>query len=72
LRVLVVEDDREMAASLERGLKREGYAVDVAYDGDQGEYCAESVAYDLIILDIVLPKKDGMEVCSSNVAELLQ
>jgi DNA-binding response OmpR family regulator len=41
----------------------EGYAVDAAYDGEEGEYLAEDTAYDLIILDIMLPKKDGIEIC---------
>ena len=65
LRLLVIEDERELAHLIRRGLTEEGYAVDVAYDGEEGEAFAESVPYDLIILDIILPKKDGFALCSS-------
>jgi DNA-binding response OmpR family regulator len=50
---------------IRRGLTEEGYAVDPAYDGEEGEFLAETIPYDLIILDIVLPKKDGFEICST-------
>lgn len=63
MRILVVEDDAQLAAYLRQGLTEEGYAVDVAHDGDEGEAAAESTSYDLIILDIMLPKKDGVQVC---------
>jgi DNA-binding response OmpR family regulator len=65
MRILVIEDEKELAHLIRRGLTEEGYAVDVAYDGEEGESFAESVPYDLIILDIVLPRKDGFLVCSS-------
>ncbi len=65
MRILVVEDERELAHIIRRGLTEEGYAVDVAYDGEEGQELAESVPYDLIVLDIVLPKKDGFEVCAA-------
>ena len=63
MRILVVDDDRRLCAVIKRGLLEEAYAVDVAYDGEEGEYLAEVNPYDLIILDIMLPNKDGIEVC---------
>jgi len=63
MRILVVEDEKALAHMIRRGLTEEGYAVDIAYDGEEGEYLAEVVPYDLIILDIILPKKDGFEIC---------
>jgi DNA-binding response OmpR family regulator len=63
MRILVVEDDRRLSSIIKRGLVEEGYAVDTVYDGEEGQYFAESTTYDLIILDIMLPKKDGLQVC---------
>jgi DNA-binding response OmpR family regulator len=63
MRILVVDDDRRLCAVIKRGLLEEAYAVDLAYDGEEGEYLAEVNQYDLIILDIMLPNKDGIEVC---------
>jgi DNA-binding response OmpR family regulator len=63
MRILVVDDDRRLCAIIKRGLLEEAYAVDLAYDGEEGEYLAEVNTYDLIILDIMLPHKDGIEVC---------
>jgi len=63
MRVLVVEDSRRLAGIIKRGLLEEGYTVDNAYDGEEAEYMAESTPFDLIILDIMLPKKDGLTVC---------
>lgn len=63
MRILVVEDDRKLSDIIRRGLKETGYAVDAAYDGEEGEDMADIVPYDLIVLDIVLPRKDGIEVC---------
>jgi heavy metal response regulator len=63
MRILVIEDERRLCGIIKRGLLEEGYAVDTAYDGEVGEYLAENTSYDLIILDIMLPKKDGIEVC---------
>jgi len=63
MRILIVDDDRRLCAVIKRGLLEEAYAVDVAYDGEEGEYLAEVNPYDLIILDIMLPNKDGIEVC---------
>lgn len=63
MRVLVVEDSRRLAGIIKRGLLEEGYAVDNAYDGEEAEFMAESTPFDLIVLDIMLPKKDGLAVC---------
>jgi DNA-binding response OmpR family regulator len=63
MRILVVEDEKLLASIIKRGLQEQGYAVDIAYDGDEGQYYAENTPYDLIILDISLPKKDGLQVC---------
>jgi DNA-binding response OmpR family regulator len=63
MRILVVDDDRRLCGIIRRGLLEETYAVDVAYDGEEGEYMAEVNPYDLIILDIMMPKKDGIEMC---------
>jgi len=63
MRVLVVEDSRRLAGIVKRGLLEEGYAVDNAYDGEEAEYMAESTPFDVVILDIMLPKKDGLAVC---------
>jgi DNA-binding response OmpR family regulator len=63
MRILVVDDDRRLCSVIRRGLLEETYAVDVAYDGEEGEYMGEVNPYDLIILDIMMPKKDGIEMC---------
>lgn len=63
MRVLVVEDSRRLAGIIKRGLLEEGYAVDSAFDGEEAEYMAETTPFDVIILDIMLPKKDGVAVC---------
>lgn len=65
MRILLVEDNQRLSDSLRRNLADDGYAVDVAYDGVEGEDLAEFTAYDLIILDVMLPRKDGLEVCRS-------
>jgi DNA-binding response OmpR family regulator len=59
MRALVVEDDQSMAASLARGLTAEGYVVDVAEDGERGQWLASEGDYDVIVLDIMLPKVNG-------------
>jgi DNA-binding response OmpR family regulator len=62
MRVLVVEDDRKVAGFIEMGLREEGYAVDVARDGDEATMLAHVNEYDVILLDVVLPKKNGFQV----------
>ena len=64
MRVLVTEDDRSVAYALQRGLAAEGYAVDVAFDGAEGLWFGQENTYDVIVLDIMLPKLDGLEVCA--------
>jgi DNA-binding response OmpR family regulator len=63
MRVLLVEDNRRLNNSLKMSLADSGYAVDSVFDGEEGEELALSAVYDAIILDIMLPKKDGLEVC---------
>jgi DNA-binding response OmpR family regulator len=63
MRILVVEDSRRLAGIIKRGLVEEGYTVDNAYDGEEAEYMAVTTPFDLIILDVMLPKKDGVTVC---------
>jgi DNA-binding response OmpR family regulator len=63
MRILVVEDEKAMADALAHGLARRGYPVDVAYDGEAALDLAEINNYDLIVLDLNLPKIDGIEVC---------
>lgn len=63
MRILLVEDNRRFSAALAKSLKEEGYAVDAAYDGAEGIGMGLSLVYDLVILDIMLPGKNGFEVC---------
>lgn len=63
MKILVVEDEERVAHFIQKGLKEEGHAVDVAYDGEEGGFLAEVNDYDLIILDVMLPKKNGINVC---------
>jgi heavy metal response regulator len=63
MRVLIVEDEKKMAATLTRGLEEEGYVVDCAADGEEGLYLGTETLYDIIILDIRLPLRDGIDVC---------
>jgi len=63
MRILLVEDNRQLSDSLRRVLVDDGYAVDAAFDGVEGEELAGFTPYDVIILDIMLPKRDGIEVC---------
>ncbi|MBN1939484.1 MAG: response regulator transcription factor [Candidatus Aminicenantes bacterium] len=63
MRILVVEDDRKVGAFLQKGLREEQFAVDVCGDGEEALAQARLFPYDLIILDVMLPKKDGFEVC---------
>ncbi|OGW74627.1 MAG: DNA-binding response regulator [Omnitrophica bacterium RBG_13_46_9] len=63
MRILLVEDERKIANFIERGLKEEHYAVDVASNGEKAIFMNDVNPYDLIILDIILPGRDGLSVC---------
>src|SRR5262245_49004929 len=62
MRVLLVEDHKPLVRALKQGLEEEGFAVDVAYDGEEGAYKAQTADYDVIILDLMLPKEDGLSL----------
>ena len=64
MRILVVEDDRKVAGFIEMGLREEGYAVDVARDGEEATIMAHVNEYDAILLDLMLPKKNGLQVAA--------
>lgn len=63
MRILVVEDEHRIANSIKKGLEQERYAVDVAYNGTDGFDLASTEDYDVIILDLMLPGMDGLDVC---------
>jgi heavy metal response regulator len=63
MRILVIEDEVKIAQFIKRGLKEEGYAVDIAGDGEEGHFMLSSNEYDAIILDLMLPKIDGLTLC---------
>ncbi len=62
MRILIVEDEKKVAGFIKKGFEEETYAVDVAYDGEEGYNLAEMGQYDLIVLDLMLPKMNGMDV----------
>jgi len=64
MKILVVEDDRKVAGFIGQGLREEGYAVDVAKDGEEGVMMAHINQYDAILLDLMLPKKNGLQVAT--------
>ena len=61
--ILIVEDEEHLAEALAHNLQFEGYTTTVAYDGEEGLRLAQSIQFDLIVLDIMMPKLDGLEVC---------
>ncbi|NIO27752.1 MAG: response regulator [Candidatus Latescibacteria bacterium] len=63
MRILVVEDEKKVASFIKKGLEEESYAVDVAANGSDAEFLAQMNPYDLIVLDLMLPGKDGVDVC---------
>lgn len=63
MRLLIVEDQRNVGTYLKRALEEQGYAVDIAYNGQDALDWAEAIAFDLIVLDIMLPQVDGITVC---------
>ena len=62
MRLLLIEDHKPLVRALKQGLEEEGFAVDVAFDGEEGGYKAETAEYDVIILDLMLPKEDGLSL----------
>jgi len=65
LRILIIEDEKDLAFIIKKGLEEEGYIVDEANDGEEGQYMAEHYPADVIILDIMLPKIDGLTLLSN-------
>ena len=63
MKILIIEDEHKIANSIKKGLEQESYAIDIAYDGQQGFDLAATEDYDVIILDLMLPKMDGTEIC---------
>ena len=63
MRILVVEDDIKIATFIKKGLQEESYSVDVTHNGDEAIYLAQVNPYDIILLDIMLPGSNGMDVC---------
>ena len=64
MKLLLVEDDMKIATAVKRGLEAEGFTVEVAYDGNDGLWLATEGAYDLIVLDILLPGRNGYRICA--------
>jgi DNA-binding response OmpR family regulator len=62
MRVLLIEDHKPLVRALKQGLEEEGFAVDTAQDGPEGDYKARTAEYDVIILDLMLPKEDGLSL----------
>ncbi|MCL4338314.1 response regulator transcription factor [Patescibacteria group bacterium] len=65
MRILVIEDEAKLNLVIKKGLQQKGYAVDSAFNGKEGELFAENDSYDLIVLDVMLPEKDGLTLCKS-------
>ena len=65
MRILIVEDEKKVAAFIKKGLEEETYAVDIAADGEEGLYMGGQNQYDLIILDLMLPKINGLDILSN-------
>lgn len=63
MKILVVEDERRIARAIKEGLEQEGYAVDLAFDGEEGYACATNDEYDVIITDVMMPVMDGVQLC---------
>ena len=65
MRILIIEDEHRIANSIKKGLEQEDYAVDIAYDGNDGFDLAATEEYDVIILDLMLPGMDGTDICQN-------
>lgn len=63
MRILIVEDEHRLSNIIKKGFVEDGFAVDQAFDGEEGQYLAESEQYDLVVLDVMLPKIDGLKLC---------
>ena len=63
MRILIIEDDKEISEFLKISLEAESFIVDIFNDGERGSFVARTEEYDLIILDHILPKKDGFQIC---------
>lgn len=72
MKILIIEDDQKIVNFLKKGLEEESYTVDFSLNGDEGSYLASVNNYDLILLDIMLPVKDGIEVCKGLRASDIQ
>ena len=72
MRILIIEDEPDLAAFIKQAMIEENHAVDIAHDGSKGEYLGLTESYDLIILDILLPLKDGFSVLGSLRREKIQ
>jgi DNA-binding response OmpR family regulator len=62
VRILLIEDHKPLVRALRQGLEEEGFAVDLAYDGEDGDFKARTAEYDAIVLDVMLPKEDGLSL----------
>ncbi len=69
MRILVIEDEKKIADNIKKGLEYQSFAVDVSYDGEEGLDFALTEPYDVIVLDLMLPKIDGVEICKTLRAE---
>lgn len=63
MRILLIEDEKRLSHFIKKGLTENGFAVDQAFDGEEGLYLAEHETYDVVVLDVMLPKMSGVEVC---------
>ncbi|MFA6017866.1 MAG: response regulator transcription factor [Patescibacteria group bacterium] len=65
MKILIVEDEEKLNHAIVSGLKSRGFAVDSAYDGEEGERLAREYAYDVVVTDIMMPKRDGVTLCKN-------
>jgi two-component system, OmpR family, response regulator len=65
MKILLIEDDRRLATTVKRGLEADGDTVDVAFDGEEGLWLAGESRYDVVILDLMLPRRNGFDVCAT-------
>jgi len=65
MKLLIVEDEKDLALTLKKGLEENSFAVDVCYDGEEGLFMAENYPYDVLLLDIMLPKMDGLAILNT-------